>query len=74
MTDEHAGYIVTLNTDIREDDAESILTALRMVRGVLSVEPVVANLDLHMAEDRARYGFRSRLIEFIKSLDAPTKR
>lgn len=43
MTDRHAGYLVTLSADIREDDAEDALTALRMVRGVAAVEPVTAD-------------------------------
>jgi hypothetical protein len=30
MTDRHAGYIATLAEDVREDDAEPILTALRI--------------------------------------------
>jgi len=30
VTDRHAGYVVVLAEDIREDDAESTLTALRM--------------------------------------------
>lgn len=33
MTDRHAGYIVTLAADIREDDAEHIINAIRMVKG-----------------------------------------
>jgi hypothetical protein len=28
VTDRHSGYIVTLDADIREDDAEAIVTAL----------------------------------------------
>ena len=44
MTDRHAAYIVILAEDIREDDAEdSVLAALRMIRGVASVEPVAAD-------------------------------
>ena len=31
MTDRHAGYVVTLNEDIREDDAEAIINAIRGV-------------------------------------------
>jgi hypothetical protein len=34
VTDRHSGYIVVLAEDIREDDAEGTLNALRMVRGV----------------------------------------
>lgn len=43
MTDRYCGFMVTLSNDTREDDAEAIQTALRMVQGVASVDPVVSN-------------------------------
>lgn len=43
MTDRHAGYIVTLADDIREDDAVHTISALKMIKGVISVQPVVAD-------------------------------
>lgn len=43
MTDRHAGYIVILDRDLREDDAEAVIAALRMVKGVSRVTPVVAD-------------------------------
>ena len=46
MTDRHSGYIVILGADQREDDAEAVINAIRMVKGVLSVEPVVAGIDM----------------------------
>ena len=52
MTDRHAGYVVVLAEDIREDDAESTLTALRMVKGVVSVTPVIADYELVVARRR----------------------
>ena len=55
MTDRHSGYIVTLDADIREDDAEAIVTALRMVRHVASVKPVVMDLTELMARERVRH-------------------
>jgi hypothetical protein len=43
VTDRHAGYIVVLADDIREDDAEEgVLNALRMIKGVVSVKPILA--------------------------------
>jgi hypothetical protein len=66
MTDRHAGYLVTLTEDLRDDDAEEILAALRMVRGVQSVEPVVANIDQRIAQSRADTAWRERLINLIK--------
>lgn len=52
MTDRHSGYIVTLAEDIREDDAEYILNALRMVKGVASVKPLVGGWEVHVASER----------------------
>lgn len=44
MTDRHSGYIVILDRDIREDDAEeSVIAALRMIRGVADVKPILAD-------------------------------
>lgn len=53
MTDRHSGYLVTLAEDIREDDAEYIITALRMIQGVLSVQPVTHDHAVAIAEQRA---------------------
>lgn len=68
MTDRHAGYIVVLAEDIREDDAEPTLAALRQIKGVLSVEPLVANPELHSAEQRIRHEYQMKLYEFVRSL------
>ena len=44
MTDRHSGYLVVLAADVREDDAEEgVLNAIRMIKGVASVEPVTAD-------------------------------
>jgi len=43
MTTRHAGYLVVLTDDIREDAAGSVLNALRMVKGVAAVAPVEAD-------------------------------
>lgn len=43
MTDRHAGYVVVLANNVREDDAEEgVLNAIRMIKGVISVEPIIA--------------------------------
>lgn len=53
MTDRHAGYLVVLADDIREDDAEeSVLIALQMIRGVISVTPVIADYGQVIARKR----------------------
>ena len=45
---------VVLEENVRVEDAERILDALRMVRGVISAEGNIADSTTHMAESRAR--------------------
>ncbi|MGS2645878.1 hypothetical protein [Streptosporangium sp. G12] len=69
MTDRHAGYIVTLAEDVREDDAEAILSALRMVKGVISVEPVVASpVDMQIASQRAHQKWRGKILDLLDEM------
>ncbi len=42
MADRYSGFVVTLDQDLPEDDARRVRDALRMIRGVINVEPVVA--------------------------------
>lgn len=66
MTDRHAGYLLTLEEDVRSDDAERILNALRMVKGVLHVEPIVSDTAVKMAENRVRSEVYSKLHEVAR--------
>jgi hypothetical protein len=68
MTARHAGYIVTLADDVREDDAEHIMTALRMISGVVSVKPVTADLKMVMAREQAHAEVREKVLNLFKEL------
>lgn len=66
MTERHAGYVVMLKNDIREDDAEKIVNALRMVQGVIEVKPVInGGIELEIAEERARGTLRDEMREIL---------
>lgn len=67
MTDRHAAYLITLHHDTRSDDAEATLTALRMIRGVLSVEPALANIDQQIAQTRADSQWRDRVYKMLEA-------
>lgn len=69
MTDRHAGYVVTLASDIREDDAEAIIAALSMVKGVISVKPIIANLDQQIAQVRVDGQWRERLWALLREAE-----
>jgi hypothetical protein len=49
MSDRVKGFIVTLDREYREeDDGETIRNAIRMIKGVLSVDPVSTSPDDHI--------------------------
>lgn len=65
MTDRLHSLTVVLERDIRDDDAEPILAAIRMIRGVQSVTGQVADIDSHIAESRARRELGEKLFQVI---------
>jgi hypothetical protein len=68
VTQRHAGYLVTLDEDIREDEAQEIITALKMIRFVHSVEPVPATgaIDYQITKNRRDSLWTARLRELIR--------
>lgn len=65
MTDTYAGYIVTLEEDLRSDDAQATLAALRQIKGVLDVSPVVQDVSGLIAESRAKHELFMHVIKHI---------
>ena len=61
MTDRFNLLTVVLAQDVRDDDAEGIINAISMVKGVLSVDPHVVDHADHIAQVRVRQEFSEKL-------------
>ena len=71
MTDRHRSVTVLLDSDMRSDDLESVLSAIRRIRGVESVEPgPVVDIMMYLATESARASLRRQLLEIL--LPTPT--
>lgn len=68
MTERTAGYAVTLAEDLDDEAAQQVLDALRMIKGVLSVEPIAADFNVHVGTERARSEMRGKLLDLVRSL------
>lgn len=66
MTDKFNALTVVLEKDIREDDADVLMSAIRQLRGVLSVSGEPAGAGEYVAYERARRDIASRLLESLK--------
>jgi hypothetical protein len=61
MTDRINAFIVILDRDIREDDAEDTITALKQIKGVISVKPHVKNMSDSIALEQVRLELTEKL-------------
>lgn len=66
MSDRYFALTVALDKDMKDEDAEAIIEAIRMIRGVLSVEPHVADIVNWTATERARSHLIGRILEVLK--------
>lgn len=61
MTDRYNYLTVALEKDMRSDDAEALIEAIRMLRGVENVAPHVADPGDWTAEQRVRQELSQKL-------------
>lgn len=66
MTNKYCGFIVVLDQDLRHDDAQALVGAIKLLRGVLTVTPLAADANYQTAELRARIELNERLLKILK--------
>lgn len=65
MTDRYNALTVVLESNMRDDDADKLLTAIRQMRGVLEVRGNVADSDSYVAEQRAKRELGDKLWQVL---------
>ena len=66
MSDRYNCLIVVLEKDLKDEDAEPLIEAIKQFRGVLSVTPNVSDLTAHLAEKRVRWEIGAKLLAALK--------
>lgn len=70
MTDRYHSLTVGLEHNIRDDDAQAIINAIRMIKGVLAVEGNVADSSEWIGYERARSEFVDGIFDLLNKKDA----
>jgi hypothetical protein len=65
MTDRIHSLTVVLSHDIRDDDIQPLITAIRLLKTVISVEAHVSDDVSYMAEERARRELRDKMHDIL---------
>jgi hypothetical protein len=66
MTDRIKGFYVALDHDYRTDDAQAILDAISMIRGVIAVTAEIATGDDWMNRQRIQLELRKRVLDVLR--------
>lgn len=66
MTDRVKGFVITLEKDVRIDDVEPLMKAIRFMRGVANVEPSISDTDDLINQSRIKSELREKMWHFIK--------
>lgn len=65
MTNRISGLYVILEEDMREDDIEVLINAIKLFKKVASVEKNLANFDTVIAEVRARQDLAKKMFDIL---------
>ena len=69
MSDRVKGLVVTLKNDIKDEDADHVVSLLKAIRDVATVKPVQAGFEDYMNRDQIRV----ELWEQVKDILWPYK-
>lgn len=61
MTDRFHSFTVILENDIREDDAEALINAIKQFKGVLDVRGNISDSELAIAKGRVKAELAKKL-------------
>lgn len=67
MTDRFCGFVVSLERDLRDDDAAAVIAAIQMIKGVIDVKPVLGGAEEQIAEDRIRQDLSGQLLDVVRN-------
>ncbi len=66
MTDRIKGVLITFDRDIRDDDAEPIIEALKMIKGVFVVKPYISGAEDYMLYHKGHMDARIAMLKFLE--------
>jgi len=69
MTDRLKGLVVALDRDIRDDDAQAIIDAIFMIKGVLAISPSITSGDDWINRTKIKREIGAKLFKILEEDD-----
>lgn len=64
MADKVKGFTVTLEKDLSTEEAEVIMQAIRMIRGIAAVDPNITTVNDYMNRQMVKHELREKFWRF----------
>ena len=68
MSDKIKGITVAFTQDFKHEDAENIIDAILMIKGVEDVTTIPTNVSDYIARQQVKNELREKIFEWFKSL------
>ena len=68
MADRVKGFTVALDKDIRIDDVEFIINAIKMIKGVNNVSPLISDSSDFIARSRYKSEVQEKILKTLSEL------
>jgi len=65
MSDRYNGFIVALEEPMKDEDAKRVINAIKMIKGVVGVEPQVADTNRMLAMMEVRNELGEKILKVI---------
>lgn len=67
MSDHYNAFLIILGSDIKDDAAQATINAIRQIRGVVDVQPHIADPDVAIAKAQLRAELFQELYEVLQA-------
>jgi uncharacterized protein (DUF885 family) len=61
VSEKVSGFVVVLDSDLKYEDAQATISALKRIRGVVSADPILTNVSQQIAQIRAERVIEEKL-------------
>lgn len=67
MSDHYNAFLIILGSDIKDEEAQATINAIRQIRGVIDVQPHIADPDVAIAKAQLRAALFQELFEVLQA-------
>lgn len=68
MSNRINGFIVVLDKDYKDEDVEATISAIKQIKGVISVKPNIVTSNDYIANQKTRIEIANKIYDFAQQI------